>query len=209
MKTRDRILETSLLLFNEEGEQNVTTVDIANEMDISPGNLYYHFRGKECIIEALYAGYESSLSSLLHQSLDNELNVEQLWLFIYVIFEEIYRFRFFYLNSSDIILRYPDIERRFRRLIKTKVSTIETLCKNFIDEKALADDHLDSKFLAENISLSLLYWFPYQYLLNPNTDSSSLIHRGVYNILSLIVPYTGSNQQSFLLDLQALYQKNT
>ena len=161
MKTRDRVLHTSLLLFNAEGEQNVTTVDIANEMDISPGNLYYHFRGKESIIEALYSEYEGNLNALLHQSLDKEWDLEQLWLFLYVIFEEIYKFRFFYLNSSDLILRYPDIERKFRRLIKNKVLTIETLLKSFVDEQALADDHLDSKLLAENISMYLLYWFPY------------------------------------------------
>ncbi len=208
MKTRDRILTTSLELFNLEGEQNVTTVDIANEMDISPGNLYYHFRGKESIIDSLYHDYENNLNSLLHQSLDRDWDLEQLWLFIYVIFEEIFKFRFFYLNSSELILRYPDIERRFRRLIKNKVLTIETLCKTFLDEKALADDFWDSKLLAENISLCLMYWFPYQYLLNPKKESSMLIHRGVYNILSLLVPYTGKNQQAFLLDVQSLYQQN-
>ena len=208
MKTRDRILTTSLLLFNTEGEQNVTTVDIANEMDISPGNLYYHFRGKESIITALYTEYESNLTGLLNQSLDIEWDLEQLWLFLYVIFEEIHRFRFFYLNSSELILRYSDIERRFRRLVKNKVLTIETLCKNFLDEDALADDFWDSKLLAENISLCLLYWFPYQYLLSPKSDSSTLIHRGVYNILSLLVPYTGNNQQDFLLNVQSMYKEN-
>lgn len=207
MKTRDRVLHTSLLLFNTEGEQNVTTVDIANEMDISPGNLYYHFRGKESIIESLYTEYETSLNGLLHQSLDKEWDLEQLWLFLYVIFEEIYKFRFFYLNSSDLILRYPDIERKFRRLIKNKVLTIENLLKHFVDEQALAEDHWDSKLLAENVSMCLLYWFPYQYLLNPKTDTGTLIHRGVYNILSLLVPYTGKNQQAFLISIQAMYQK--
>ena len=50
MKTRDRILECALQLFNRQGEPNVSTLEIANEMGISPGNLYYHFHGKEPLI---------------------------------------------------------------------------------------------------------------------------------------------------------------
>ncbi|CAA0119275.1 Nucleoid occlusion factor SlmA [BD1-7 clade bacterium] len=209
MKTRDRILLTSLLLFNEEGEQNVTTVDIANEMDISPGNLYYHFKGKESIIDTLYSQYETELLSLLNQSTDKPLTIEEHWYFIYVIFEEIYKFRFFYLNSSDIVLRYPDIERRFRRLINNKVKTVETLCQHLIQQKALKDDLLDTQLLAENISLCLLYWFPYQHLLNPNVDDVTLIHKGVYHVLSLVAPYIDHGNQEFAQAIQALYKENT
>ena len=36
MKTRDRILNCALELFNRDGEPNVTTLDIANELGISP-----------------------------------------------------------------------------------------------------------------------------------------------------------------------------
>ncbi|WP_309676508.1 TetR/AcrR family transcriptional regulator, partial [Pseudomonas sp.] len=50
MKTRDRILECALQLFNQKGEPNVSTMEVANEMGISPGNLYYHFHGKEPLI---------------------------------------------------------------------------------------------------------------------------------------------------------------
>ena len=47
MSTRDLILDVALVLLNERGESSVTSVDLANEMNISPGNLYYHFKGKE------------------------------------------------------------------------------------------------------------------------------------------------------------------
>jgi len=36
MKTRDRILECALQLFNQKGEPNVSTMEVANEMGISP-----------------------------------------------------------------------------------------------------------------------------------------------------------------------------
>jgi AcrR family transcriptional regulator len=54
MKTRDKIIETALQLFNEQGTKAISTNHIATAIGISPGNLYYHFRNKEDIIRAIY-----------------------------------------------------------------------------------------------------------------------------------------------------------
>lgn len=54
MKTKDKILQVSIDLFNRSGVVAVTTNHIAKEMDISPGNLYFHFANKEEIIRHIF-----------------------------------------------------------------------------------------------------------------------------------------------------------
>lgn len=51
--TRSDILQAARVLFNEHGFNAVSIRDIAAEAGISSGNLTYHFRKKEDIMEAL------------------------------------------------------------------------------------------------------------------------------------------------------------
>jgi AcrR family transcriptional regulator len=59
-RTRNRILEAALRLFNERGTAAASTNLIAAEAGISPGNLYYHFGDKQEIIRALHAQYAAA-----------------------------------------------------------------------------------------------------------------------------------------------------
>jgi len=64
-KTKTKILATALGLFNNEGESAVSSVDIASVMGISPGNLYYHYKGKDEIIIELFADFEEEIRLVL------------------------------------------------------------------------------------------------------------------------------------------------
>ena len=54
LKTSQRIVNTSLELFNQLGERSVSTNHIATHMEISPGNLYYHFANKQVRYRRFY-----------------------------------------------------------------------------------------------------------------------------------------------------------
>ena len=49
-KTKEKILDTSIRMFNEKKASNVSTVQISADMKISPGNLYYYYSNKEEVI---------------------------------------------------------------------------------------------------------------------------------------------------------------
>ena len=86
-RTPERILETALRLFNEFGEPNVTTTVIADEMNISPGNLYYHYRNKDEIVNALFTRYEREIDGLLTLRDTAPREVEDVWFFLHLLFE--------------------------------------------------------------------------------------------------------------------------
>ena len=120
VKTRDRILDTSLQLFNSLGEPNVTTLLISDELEISPGNLYYHFKSKGDIVEELFDGFEAEMLDLLAVPEDVEISLDQFGFFLHMLFEAVARYRFMYQDLVNVLSRYSQLQVRFRRILKKK-----------------------------------------------------------------------------------------
>ena len=122
MKTRDKILHKSLALFNELGEPNVTTLLISDELDISPGNLYYHFKSKTDILTEIFGWYELEMNQLL-EAPSTEADIEDQWFFLHLIFENIAKYRFIYKDVVNVLERYEEIKQRFKKIILKKRMT--------------------------------------------------------------------------------------
>lgn len=207
MKTKDRILQTSLLLFNEEGEPNVTTVDVANEMGISPGNLYYHFRGKEMIIEDLYDQFDREMTDILTAPIQKTIGMEDSWLYLYVVFEHIYQYRFLYYNLSDVMQRYEKIQRRFKRLLKLKVSTAKALCRDLKSHEVLREtSDSELEVLVNQIVMTVIYWFAFNAISDRHHKKPEiLMHEGVFQVMSLLAPHLQENKKEFFYECKDLY----
>lgn len=192
MKTRDRILQVSLLLFNEEGEAQLSSVDVANALEISPGNLYYHFKGKDAIIRALFDRFEEEMRVILRGSSGGVASIEDNWVYIYILLEEIYDFRFFYRDVAGLLDRYPDLAGRFRGLIAEKRQTILRILEDLAGLGVIDIDPRLKPPLTDQIITTLTFWLAGDALTREKHDGPALIHNTVFQVMCLIVPYMGA-----------------
>ncbi len=191
MKTRDRILDVSLALFNSEGEAKQTAVDIANALDMSPGNLYYHFKGKEPIIEALFDRFEEEMQIILGGSHGAVTSIEDNWVFIYIVLEEIYDFRFFYRNVGDMMERYPGLASRFRKILAMKRQAIENVLGQLEKQNVVDLDRRLRAPLVQQMLSTLTFWLSHDLVEGGDRDGPPLIHDTVLQFMLLVVPYMG------------------
>ncbi len=198
MKTRDRILRTALTLFNEEGEPDQTAVDLANVLEISPGNLYYHFKGKDAIINVLFENFETEMRMILGGSDGAISTLEDQWVFIYILLEEIYDFRFFYRDLGVLLARYPDIAGRFRGLLKEKRRAIEALLTHLSGRELIHIDPVLSGLLVDQILGTLTFWLSLDQIEDTDLPPAHLIHRTVFQAMATIIPYMGADGPEML-----------
>ena len=84
-------------------------------MGISPGNLYYHFHNKDEIVNSLFGDYEKEIDALLTVPGGRTLSTEDIWLFLHLLFETIWKFRFFYRDINDLLTRNRLVETHFQQ----------------------------------------------------------------------------------------------
>jgi AcrR family transcriptional regulator len=208
-RTAERILETSLDLFNRFGEPNVSTTLISAELNISPGNLYYHYPAKDELINSLFDRYEQSLSELLHAG-EGVRDVEDAWFFMHTLFELIWRYRFLYRDLNDLLSKNRRLETHFQWVLKNKTRSIEAMLDGMTRSGALAIDSRQVQATATSMVVVLTYWLSYEYVrdprhaLEPETAQRALL-RGAHHVLNLLVPYLEQGQRMHLLGLVAAY----
>ncbi|NQY12722.1 MAG: TetR/AcrR family transcriptional regulator [Henriciella sp.] len=119
MKTRDRILKTARELFNADRFGNVTTADLARACGIAEGNLWYHFKNKRALLDALTEGFLEDVEVRLAILPSDPATILQDYAaMLMALMSEIRRYRFLYRDQADygehtdrLLQRLPGIYR--------------------------------------------------------------------------------------------------
>jgi AcrR family transcriptional regulator len=207
-RTRERIAATALALFNAAGEPHVTTADIADEMNISPGNLYYYFRNKDDIIGELYAAFAESVAPLLAGPSARAADVEDLWLFLHVLFERMWEYRFLFRDLDEIVSRNPQLAQRFAELARRERSAVIELCGGLRAAGALDASDAEIAAVATSAVMIATYWMSFQRLARgaPGVDAAGMqFERAVAQVLALVAPYLRGTHRALVENLGARY----
>ena len=203
-QTRQRILDASLMMFNAQGEPNVTTNHIADELEISPGNLYYHFRNKDDIIEQLFAGYEQRMDTALLAPSGRLPGLEDVWLQLHLVFECIWDYRFLYRDLVDILTRNRRLRLRFARILKRADEQAHQVMRGLVQAGVMRASADEVDAAATNILVIATFWLNYA-AARGDKDERTSIRDGIVQVMMLIAPFLRDAERVHLNTLTRAY----
>jgi AcrR family transcriptional regulator len=206
--TRQRILDTSLALFNEQGEPNVTTNHIADELEISPGNLYYHFRNKDDIVQHLFASYEARMDEVLVVPDDRLPNLEDIWLQLHLVFECMWEYRFIYRDLVDILSRNRKLRMHFGRILRRAATNARQVLSGLAAAEILRASPAEIDATADNILLIATFWLNFDAVRLGKIGHVDIdLRGGIFQVMMLLAPLLRDAERVHLHHLAAAYRE--
>lgn len=134
MKTKERILLGALELFNAHAASEVTTNDIARELKMSPGNLYFHYKNKEQIIRELFKRLAQETAQIWKPQTKLAKKNEKIQLidFIDLNLELYWKYRFFHRELYTLRKKDPELSKLWRAHLKKLGRIMIILYKHWV-----------------------------------------------------------------------------
>lgn len=189
-KTRERILEASLALFNERGESSVSLAQIAAALGISEGNLWYHFRTKHDLVAALFAELEQRVErNLSRPPAQAGTQLADFADYTMQAFRDMWEYRFLFRHRFDRE-KEPALARRLAALTERGHRYNERILEEMVRRKLMEATATEISELTANAWIISRYWLDYlQERQGIDEIREADIDAGVKQIFALYRPY--------------------
>ncbi|MBK8704090.1 MAG: TetR family transcriptional regulator [Saprospiraceae bacterium] len=137
MKTKDKILEVALRQFNELGTEQVSIRTIANELEISAGNLCYHFKNTDAIIFQLYLNLVDELGKMVEVVQHPDTDIARMMEETELTFRIMYKYKFLMLDFVAITRRMTELREHFRQIIRLRQQQLRVGIENLVSKELM------------------------------------------------------------------------
>ena len=186
-RTKDRIVDAAVRLFNRSGVGPVTTNHIAADLEMSPGNLYYHFENKEEIIRAAFDRMNGLAADVwkidpalgplgLHRMLTGNLALHA-------------RYLFFARELPALLRADPVLRRRYRKVHAQRMEQISQTLVPLVALGLLKNAGADDlEMLIESAWIIGLFGLPHSELIRQEPIREDIL-RAARMVMHLFKPY--------------------
>ncbi len=201
-ETQNLIIDTAIDLFNEYGSRAVSTNRIADECELSRGNLHYHFRTKEEIIQAIFQRIDKEMEQDWYQD-HKHPSMEYMYFMFSRQIELIWRYRFFYRELNGLLQNDARLKVLFMDNRKRRVREVELFFEQMVKAELVVEPQapVTMASLLEITWLISDQWLPHLDLHDKVLDEESIAD-GYQLILQVFEHYftpAARRQQSRLL----------
>lgn len=188
MKTKERILLTSVDLFNRNGVVAITTNHIAKAMQISPGNLYFHYDNKEEILTELFRRMCKETYTLWRFGKGPSKNPLA---FIDENFELYWKYRFFHREMYSLRRKDANLAKMWRVHIQKMMKLMDVLYRRWVREQKMVEiqNHREMEYVSESLLAMATTFLQFFESAEKNPGKRS-IDRGKRHVARLLSPYT-------------------
>lgn len=205
MGTREKIIDSSIKLFNENRATNVSTVQIANDIGISSGNLYYYFKNKEHIIRTIWNEEISKKMDIAFYDTELSMSENGILQFFKRIAKYTYKYRFFYLEIYSLLSNDPKLKDAYMKRSSVLMDQIRLTFDTWISigiMKPITEN--EKKFLLQNCWTLGQVWITYSEIIHNNISLKEMTLDEIFHIYYILKPYftdTANDRIQKLIDL--------
>lgn len=201
------ILENALHSFNKEGAESISTRHIAQKMEISVGNLHYHFPNKNVVILKLQEVFLNKSDELANKLMKLSPDTDTLYSTVSDVFNLIHDYRFLFNERLWLSRKIPAINEMFQGMVAKR--KLEFLAQtNWLKSEGLIREDLPNEqydFLFHQIVILYNSWTSHSSLLiEEECTKEELIDNFVKMISSIWTPYFTSKGLALLVKEPAL-----
>ena len=190
--TKSTILSTARNLFNEHGYSQVSLRKIADELDMSPGNLTYHYSKKDDIVMALQDEFVSLMNDNFGKVQKAKDDLMQLLVeTTYAFYSQSWNYRFFMIDMVFFTQQYPQIKEQMDRVMLIRKDQLRGALRNLRSQQILKPEMCEGQDerLIDMIFLMGNFWISHELVMREKRSAEELISKGINDMVHIVIPY--------------------
>lgn len=158
MKLKEKILIKAVELFNEKGVSSTSPNQIATALNISSGNLTYHYKTKAILIRQVYERMDEDSKDFI--KLTGYLTLYDFRKIMEEFRDFMEKYRFFFHDLIFIVRNYPEVGKLYEASNLMRLKRGRLLFKYYVETGRMVTENqgVNYDFLTHNVWMVAAFW---------------------------------------------------